>query len=107
MHWSWLRFEANIIRGSGAKGKFSGGFDISAFKGSRGGNGMFTVSMSYILVVLPYFLKWSSNYVFTEEGEQRPGYVSIEILSDVVEGTYLDFYLSIHNLELLFKDSTW
>ena len=43
----------------------------------------------------------------TGEIEQRPGYVSMEILSDTVEGTYSNFYLHIHNLELIFKDSTW
>ena len=30
----------------------------------------------------------------------------MEILSDTVEGMYSNFYLRIHNLELIFKDGT-
>lgn len=67
------RDDVRAIVVTGAKGKFSGGFDISAFKGSRGGN---------------------------EEGEQRPGYVSIEILSDVVEASKKPSVAAIDGLAL-------
>ena len=50
--------------------------------------------------------KMKYQLCITGEIERRPGYVSMEILSDTVEGTYLNFYLHIHNLELIFKDST-
>uniref|UniRef100_A0A2N9H7A0 Uncharacterized protein n=1 Tax=Fagus sylvatica TaxID=28930 RepID=A0A2N9H7A0_FAGSY len=67
------RDDVRAIVVTGAKGKFSGGFDISAFKGSRGGN---------------------------EEGEQRPGYVSIEILSDIVEASKKPSVAAIDGLAL-------
>ncbi|KAF3975732.1 hypothetical protein ACB098_02G049900 [Castanea mollissima] len=52
------RDDVRAIVVTGAKGKFSGGFDISSFKGKQMDKG---------------------------EMEQRPGYVSMEILSDTVE----------------------
>ncbi|GAV64146.1 ECH domain-containing protein/3HCDH domain-containing protein/3HCDH_N domain-containing protein [Cephalotus follicularis] len=60
------RDDVKAIVITGAKGKFSGGFDITAFGGVQGGN-----------VQLP-----------------KPGFVSVEVLSDTVEGTNLSYNIS-------------
>ncbi|CAL5343341.1 unnamed protein product [Camellia sinensis] len=57
-HFLMMRYEANIsVTGSGAKGKFSSGFDITAFGGMQGGK------------IAP----------------PKPGFMSAEVLTDTVE----------------------
>jgi hypothetical protein len=44
------------VMGAGAKNKFSGGFDITAFEETRKGTSMLTIIyyfLSYIMLILP------------------------------------------------------
>ncbi|CAL5407189.1 unnamed protein product [Camellia sinensis] len=62
-HFLMMRYEANIsVTGSGAKGKFSSGFDITAFGGMQGGK------------IAP----------------PKPGFMSVEVLTDTVEVAPID-----------------
>ncbi|KAF3456245.1 hypothetical protein FNV43_RR00895 [Rhamnella rubrinervis] len=71
------RDDVKAIVVTGAKGKFSGGFDISAFGGIQGGQ---------------------KGGVKAEQS--RPGYVSVEILSDTVEASKKPSVAAIDGLAL-------
>ncbi|KAJ0802950.1 putative 3-hydroxyacyl-CoA dehydrogenase, Isomerase, Hydro-lyase [Helianthus annuus] len=70
------RDDVKAIVVTGAKGKFSGGFDINAFGGIQGGKAMTTGLAS------------------------KPGYVSIDILSDTVEAARKPSVAAIDGLAL-------
>ncbi|KAI3804401.1 hypothetical protein L1987_25908 [Smallanthus sonchifolius] len=70
------RDDVKAIVVTGAKGKFSGGFDINAFGGLQGGKAMTTGLTS------------------------KPGYVSIDILSDTVEAARKPSVAAIDGLAL-------
>ncbi|XP_076934705.1 peroxisomal fatty acid beta-oxidation multifunctional protein MFP2-like [Bidens hawaiensis] len=70
------RDDVKAIVVTGAKGKFSGGFDISAFGGLQGGKSM------------------------TGGLPSKPGYVSIDILSDTVEAARKPSVAAIDGLAL-------
>ncbi|KAF9673279.1 hypothetical protein SADUNF_Sadunf10G0007700 [Salix dunnii] len=62
----------NSLSFDGARGKFSGGFDISSFGGVQGG----------------------------KVSEPRPGFISVEVLSDTVEAAKKPSVAAIHGLAL-------
>ncbi|CAK9138968.1 unnamed protein product [Ilex paraguariensis] len=68
------REDVNAIVVTGAKAKFSGGFDITAFGGLQAGN--------------------------TTAPAQKPGYVSVDILSDTLEGATKPSVAAIDGLAL-------
>ncbi|KAF5944696.1 hypothetical protein HYC85_018773 [Camellia sinensis] len=72
-HFLMMRYEANIsVTGSGAKGKFSGGFDITAFGGMQGGK------------IAP----------------PKPGFMSVEVPTDTVEAARKPSVAAIDGLAL-------
>ncbi|KAF5953428.1 hypothetical protein HYC85_006284 [Camellia sinensis] len=68
-----MRYEANTsVTGSGAKGKFSGGFDITAFGGMQG----------------------------RKIAPPKPGFISVEVLTDTVEAARKPSVAAIDGLAL-------
>lgn len=80
------------VTGTGAKGKFSGGFDITAFGGLQGGqkgmlaglcfdqSGNALISTKFIMLLL---------YL---TAEPKPGYISVEVITDTLEGIQSVFF---------------
>ncbi|XP_068325962.1 glyoxysomal fatty acid beta-oxidation multifunctional protein MFP-a-like [Pyrus communis] len=66
------RNDVKAIVITGAKGKFSGGFDISAFGGLQGG----------------------------QKQEQKPGFISVEVITDIFEGARKPSVAAIDGLAL-------
>ncbi|CAN6676884.1 unnamed protein product [Malus baccata var. baccata] len=66
------RNDVKAIVITGAKGKFSGGFDISAFGGHQGG----------------------------QKQEQKPGFISVEVITDIFEGARKPSVAAIDGLAL-------
>ncbi|KAF9622219.1 hypothetical protein IFM89_030077 [Coptis chinensis] len=95
------RDDVKAIVVTGARGKFSGGFDITAFGGLQGGKGMIVVlyalhpsnpTVYYHVLTVPFV-------TFAVE-QPKPGYISIEIITDTVEGARKPSVAAVDGLAL-------
>lgn len=80
---------------AGANGKFSGGFDITAFGGLQGGKSNFGTCYLILYSMSTCVSLFTDLFIFLFTVEmQKPGHVSTEILSDTVEGTAWNIFFS-------------
>ncbi|KAL5983702.1 hypothetical protein ACLOJK_017793 [Asimina triloba] len=92
------RDDVKAIVITGANGKFSGGFDVTAFGGMQGGKGKLFFNVNFPWQNSTSFLEsWQMLYAVFP---QKPGYLSIDVFTDQFEAGKKPLVAAIDGLAL-------